>query len=254
MAASSTAVKLKRLRQRFGISAPKLAIRTHIPWYWRGLAIVVILSVSLALGRWVYDAGRGIAGFDSTSSVNQIENLQARIEMLEAELAVTKTAASSAENDAKVERAAQERLAQQVRSLEVDNSTLKQDLAFFEGLLPENVATGEAGVRINRFRVEREGDGNRYRYRMLVVHSAPRQARDFRGELQFLLKVQQAGKDAMISVPPDGAPDRDRYRLDVKHFQRAEGVLPVPSGAVLKSIEVRVVSEGVVRARQAINL
>lgn len=254
MAATSTSVKLKRLRQRFGISAPKLAIRTHIPWYWRALAIVVILSVSLALGRWIYDAGRGIAGFDSTSSLNQIEALQSRIETLQLELAAAKTAAGVAESNAKVERAAQERLAQQVRSLEVDNATLKQDLAFFEGLLPENVAAGEVGVRINRFRVEREGDGGQYRYRMLVVHNASKQSRDFRGELQFLLKVQQAGKDAMIPIPPDGATDRDRYRLDVKHFQRAEGALSVPSGAVLKSVEVRIISEGVVRARQTINL
>lgn len=57
MATSSAAVKLKRLRQRFGISAPRVAIRTHVAWYWRALATVVVLSLSLALAAWIYDAG-----------------------------------------------------------------------------------------------------------------------------------------------------------------------------------------------------
>ena len=43
MATSGASVKFKRLRQRFGISAPKLAIRTHVAWYWRALAIIANL-------------------------------------------------------------------------------------------------------------------------------------------------------------------------------------------------------------------
>jgi len=42
--------------------------------------------------------------------------------------------------------------------------------------------------------------------------------------------------------------------LEVKHFQRAEGVLLVPVGAVLKSVEARILQDGVVRTRQSINL
>lgn len=251
MATSSAAVKLRRLRQRFGIRAPKVAVRTHIPWYWRLLAIVAILSISLAMARWIYDLGRGIAGFDSSSSMQQIEELKSKILLLESELTDVKAEASTAESNLKIERSAQQQLVQQVRILEGENSALKQDLAFFEGLLPDNIG-GEAGVRINRLRVEQDVADGRYRYRMLVVHNASKQQREFRGELQFSLKVQQGGKDVMIFVPSEA--DRDRYRLDVKHFQRAEGVLSVPAGAVLKSVEVRIVSDGSVRARQTINL
>lgn len=253
MAATGAAVILRRLRQRFGISAPKVAIRTHVPWYWRGLAVVVLLSVSLALARWVYDAGRLIAGFDSSSSVRKIEHLQAKLEALESELEASKSKASAADSSLAIEQAAKEKLVQQIRGLETENATLKQDLAFFEGLLPDNLG-GETGVRINRLRIDRDGQDGRYRYRMLVIHNAPRQQKDFRGELQFALKVHQGGKDAMILVPSEGAPEKDRHRLEVKHFQRAEGLLNVPAGAVLKSVEVRIVQDGTVRARQTINL
>lgn len=252
MATSGAAVKLKRLRQRFGISAPRVAVRTHIPWYWRALAIVALLSVSLALGRWVYDAGRSIAGFDSSNSTKVIEELRENVRLLTAELAGAKTAAAAADTSVKIERAAQERLAEQVRSLERDNAALKQDLSFFEGLLPENTGVGDASVKISRLRVEREGDNGPYRFRLLVVHNASKSQRDFKGELIFVLKVRQGGKDAMISHPLNGS--SDRFRLDVKHFQRAEGLLPVPADTVLVSVEARIVQNGSIRATQTINL
>lgn len=179
--------------------------------------------------------------------------LERKLVALEAELASARTAADMVDSNVAMARAAQEKLAQQVKGLEAENLALKQDLAFFEGLLPEGVA-GETGIRINRLRIEKDGLGDHYRYRMLVIYNGSRQQREFRGELQFSLKVQAAGKDAMIVVPPEEGAGRDGFRLEVKHFQRVEGVLPVPAGAALKSVEVRILSDGVVRARQTINL
>ena len=72
--------------------------------------------------------------------------------------------------------------------------------------------------------------------------------------LQFVLKVQQGGKDVMITVPSETDSDKQRYKLEVKHFQRAEGILPVPPGAILKSVEARILQDGVVRVRQTVNL
>lgn len=253
MAASGAALKLKRLRQRFGISAPRVAVRTQIAWYWRVLAAVVVLSVSLACAAWIYDAGRRIAGFDSQSSAQALAGLQARVAELEAELSAVRGVASTADSTLKIERVAQQQLALQVKMLEAENAAMKQDLAFFEGLVPGS-GDAEPGVRINRFRIEPDVQTGAYRYRMLLVHHATRQQKEFRGELHFMVTVRDGGKDAIISLPPEGDPDVRNYRLEVRNFHRAEGILPVPSGAVLKSVEVRVLQEGVVRARQTINL
>ncbi len=253
MAAPGSSLRFKRLRQRFGISAPKVAVRTHVAWYWRALGIVALLSVSIAAAAWIYDAGRSIAGFDSKSSAEALAELRGRVVELEGELSALRGVASAADSNLRIERVAQQQLLQQVRVLEAENAALKQDLAFFEGLVPE-AANSAQTVRINRFRVEPEAEGGRYRYRMLLVHNATRQQREFRGELQFALQVQQGDKGAMIIVPAEGDSGAQRYRLEMKHFQRAEGVLPIPAGAVLKSVEVRVVQDGTVRARQTINL
>ena len=55
---------IKRIRQRFGISAPRMTVRTHVAWYWRWLLFFSLLSMSLTLAAWMYDAGRRFAGFD----------------------------------------------------------------------------------------------------------------------------------------------------------------------------------------------
>ena len=136
MATSGTSVRLKRLRRRFGISAPKLAIRTHVAWYWRLLSVIVILSVSLALAAWIYDAGRRIAGFQSNESGREILSLRAHLTDVDAELAKLRSLAGSRESSLQMERATLKQLALQVNALEVENGALKEDLAFFEGLIP----------------------------------------------------------------------------------------------------------------------
>lgn len=244
---------LKRLRQRFGIRAPKLAIRAHVPWYWRALSVVVLLSLSFAGAAWIYDAGRSIAGFDSRHAEESYSELNARVQVLEAELSTVRAVASAADSNLRIERVAQQQLALQVRALEAENLALKQDLAFFEGLVPGS-GDEEQGIRINRFRVDPDALDGKFRYRMLLVHNAPRQQKEFRGTLQFAMQVRLDGKDAMIVHPSEADANDRRYHFEVRHFQRLEGVLVVPSGAVLKSVEVRILQEGGVRARQTINL
>lgn len=254
MATAGTSIKLKRLRQRFGISAPKLAIRTHVAWYWRLLATVAVLSVSLALAAWIYDAGRRIAGFQSEESGREIQLLTERVAELDGELTRLRSVAGSGESSLQIERATQQQLAQQVKALEAENAGLKQDLAFFEGLIPSSESGGDLGVKINRLRIEPESLSGQYRYRMLLVHNGGRQAKEFRGGLQLLVKVQHNGKDVMITLPSESEQNPQRFRFEIRHFQRVEGVFSVPAGAVVKSVEARVLQDGVVRARQSVTL
>lgn len=254
MAIAGTSVKLKRLRQRFGINAPKLAIRTHVAWYWRLLATVAVLSVSFALSVWIYDAGRRIAGFQSEESDHEIQSLKKKLVELDGELASLRSVAGSGESSLQIERTTQQQLVQQVKALESENAGLKQDLSFFEGLIPASESSGELGVKINRLRIEPESIAGQYRYRMLLVHNGGRQAKEFKGGLQLLVKMQQSGKDVMIAFPSESEQNLQRFRFEIRHFQRVEGVFTVPAGAVVKNVEARVLQDGVVRARQSLTL
>jgi hypothetical protein len=254
MAIAGASVKLKRLRQRFGINAPKLSIRTHVAWHWRALATVAVLSVSFAVVAWIYDAGRSIAGFQSGESSREIQSLKGRVAELDEELGKLRSIAGSGESSLQIERAAQQQLVRQVKILESENAGLKQDLAFFEGLIPASESGGELGVKISRLRIEPESPGGQYRYRMLLVHNGGRQAKAFHGTLQFLVKVQQAGKDVMITIPSEADQGLEKFNIEIKHFQRAEGVFLIQKGAVVKSVEARLLQDGVVRARQSVTI
>lgn len=253
MAAPSASVRLKRLRQRFGISAPKVTVRTQIAWYWRVLIFTVVLSLSLALASWIYDAGRRYAGFHSDDALREIQSLHNYVTELDAELTKLRSVAGAGESSLQIERATQRRLSQQVKMLELENAALKEDLAFFEGLMPAMGPGENPGVRIDRLRIDGDSQSGDYRYRMLVVNNSGRQAKEFKGELQLGVKVQLAGKDVMIDVPSEAEPNPQRFRFEIKHFHRLEGGFSIPAGAVIKSVEARLLQDGVVRARQTVN-
>ena len=254
MASPRASLRLKRLRQRFGINAPKLAIRTHVAWYWRALAIIAVLSLSFALAAWIYDAGRRIAGFQSNESEREIQQLRNYVMELDAEMTKLRSLAGSGESSLQIERSAQKQLSRQVRALELENAALRQDLAFFEGLIPSSDLAAEPGIRIDQFRVAAEDSPGSYRYRMLLINNGGRQSKEVKGALELVVKVQRAGKDAMITLPSEGDANPQRFRFEIKHFHRLEGVFSVPAGAVVKGVEARVLLDGAVRARQSVIL
>ncbi len=254
MAATGASVRLKRLRQRFGISAPKLAIRTHLAWYWWALAAVAVASASMVFAAWLVDAGSGFAGFQSSASVKETQALRLRVSGLEGELNKLRSLADSSESTLRMERITQQQLLRQIGALESENASLKQDLAFFEGMGITTAASTEAGVNISRLHVEAQSQSGLYRYRMLLVHKGGRQAKEFKGELQLLVKVQQADENVIIAFPSEREPNPQQYRLEVRYFQRAEGFFAVPTGGVVKGVEARLLQDGVVRARQTVTL
>jgi hypothetical protein len=54
-------------------------------------------------------------------------------------------------------------------------------------------------------------------------------------------------------TPSSTESNPQRFRFEIKHFQRIEGVFSVPSGAVVKEVEVRLLQDGSLRARQSVN-
>ena len=86
MAAARASLTLKRLRQRFGINAPKLAIRTHFPWYLHLLAVVAMLAIILVLAAWIFQAGKRTAGFQVSEVLRENRRLAARVAELDAQL------------------------------------------------------------------------------------------------------------------------------------------------------------------------
>lgn len=242
---------LRSLRRRFGISAPKMTVRTHVAWYWRWLGMVLLASLSLALALWIYDAGRRFAGFDRSEIEQEVKTLRESSARLDAEAEQLRAVANASESRLKIEQSAQTQLALQVKTLEEENRRLKEDLAFFENLGP---ATNK--LSINRFTVQKDVLPGEYRYRLLVLLGGAARDRQFQGGLQLVVNVQSQGRNGMIVLPDRSQAENNNFRLNFKYFQRVEGTFRVPDQSKIRSVQVRVMEQGSnhVSAEQSVDL
>src|SRR5512140_2839485 len=98
---------LRRFRQRFGISAPRMTVQTHVAWYWRMLGLVVVLSCSFALAAWMYDSWRRFAGFDRSEADQELSQLRDSVGKLAKETSELRASVNASESKLQIERTAQ---------------------------------------------------------------------------------------------------------------------------------------------------
>jgi hypothetical protein len=234
-------VTIKRaIKRRFGIAAPRVAVHTHVPWYWRWLAMSVAAGVLLGVGWLTYDFGRQYAGFDQSEALREKSQLQDLNARLRDENAAIRREIAAAERQLQIELATHGNLSTQIRNLAEENALLKEDLAFFQTLMSSGSEPG--GISINRFRVLQDALPGEYRYRLLVVQSKQR-VKEFHGRLQFIVDYEDGGRSEVMSLPKQDE-NSQAYNLVFKFYQRVDGTFVVPSNAVIKKVQVRVLENG----------
>ena len=220
------------MRRRLSISAPRMIVRSHIPWPIRWAMLAVALGFSAAIALWAFEFGKEIAGLDRNAQADLVK-LREQVALLQAERQRAQAIANTADSLLRSERAAQERLSQQLKDTEAENLALKADLGFFEHLLPANASTG---LSIRNLQVERKSPGQ-IRFQLLVMQ-AGRASPEFRGRYEVTLLGTLDGK-LWSFVPPDGTKP-----LQVKQVLRLEGLLTHPAQAVIKTVQIRVFDAG----------
>jgi uncharacterized membrane-anchored protein YhcB (DUF1043 family) len=232
-----------KIQQRFGIAAPRVAVYSHTPWYWRWLWLVVLLAISAVAAKWVYDAGRRFAGFDQSEVESELAKTKADLATAQAELERLRAIANAAENRLSIERTAQQKLAQQIRTLEQDNAKVREDLATFESMISSDARSGNT-LAIYRFKVEPDVLPGEYRYHLLLVTPRARREREFTGRLELVVTLMDRGQNAMISFPEPGDAGASEFRLAFKYFRRLEGIFRVNPKAKVENVQVRVYETG----------
>lgn len=225
----------------FGISAPRMAVRAAIPWYWRWLGLIALALVILLLSRAAYDFGKEFTGFDQSEADREVQQLRASNAQLQQELALVRAQIAQGERQLQMEHATYADVVKQMKALSEENATLKEDLAFFQTLMPSGGK--EDGVAINRFLVQNDALPGEYRYRLLLTQTGKR-SKDFQGHLQFLVNLEQDNKKVVMALPVDDDKENNGFKLNFRFYQRIEGAFRVASNAVVKSMQVRVFEEG----------
>jgi len=232
---------IRALQRRFGIMAPRVSVRTHVPWYWRWLGYILLGAIVFGIGWTTYDYGMEFAGFRQSEAARSLARLDDEIRQREAEIRELRSKVATSERQMQIERATYGDLERQVKMLTGENAALREDLAFFQSLM---VAGGKEGaISVNRFRVHPEVLPGEYRYRLLLVQTGQR-VKEFQGTLQFVLNVEQDDRKFVVTLPPDGEKNAKEFQVNFKFFHRVEGTFKVAPGAVVKSLQVRVFENG----------
>jgi hypothetical protein len=128
-------MRLRLLRRRLTISAPRMAVRSAMPWPFRWVVIAIVLGFCAAIGLWAFEFGKDIAGLDRDDKA-ELLTLRTEVAQLRSERDHVKSVANTAESLLTTEKATQAGLTSQVRKLEAQNQALRDDLALFQTLAP----------------------------------------------------------------------------------------------------------------------
>ena len=234
-------MRWKLLRRRLSISAPRMIVRSHLPWPLRWAVAALVLGFSGALALWAFEFGKDIAGLDRDAKA-ELAALRVDVSQLRSEREKALSIANTADSLLKAERATQDKLAQQLKLVEAENMALKNDLGFFERLLP--AAAGE-GLSIRGLQADAVTEGQ-LRYQLLVMQ--PGKARpEFSGRYEMTLSGTLDGRP--WSQP--GTP----AALQFKQYRRVEGLIDHPRGAVVQAVTVKVTdARGAVLASHTVRM
>ena len=242
-------MRFKLLRRRLTISAPRMAIRSAMPWPFRWAIVAIVLGFCAAIGLWAFEFGKDIAGLEKGSKEEMLrlrtELTDARAELAKAKLDRdhAQSIANTADTLVTAEKASHESLLAQLKQLESDNRTLRDDLGFFEKLIP---SAGADGLAIRSLQADLLSN-SKLKWQVLVIQSGKNPA-EFNGRLEVAFSGLLDGKPWTANLAGD-AP-----AIKVKQYGRMEGTFDIPAQVVVKGMSAKVMDGTVVKATQSIKL
>ena len=239
-------MRFRLLRRRLTISAPRMAVRSAMPWPLRWAVIAIVLGFCASIGLWAFEFGKGIAGLEGDAT-KELSALRQEVSALRTERDKAQSVLNTSGSLLTAEKATQERLTAQIRILEAENRAVRDDLGFFEKLIP---AGGAEGVAIRGLQAEVLSDtptGVQIKWQVLVIQPV-KNAVEFNGKLEVTFAGTQNGKPWMMALP-GGA-----QALQFRQYRRMEGIVDLPAQVVVKNVSAKVVDGTTVRAVHTIKL
>lgn len=232
-------MRFRLLRRRLTISAPRMSVRSAMPWPVRWLVLAVAFGLSAAVALWAFEFGRSIAGLDTVSR-EDLQRLHSEMDRLREENLQHQAVANTSGSMLVAERAALEQLMARLRQAESENRALREDLGFFEKLIPANAGGGNIAIR--GLQADLLADTH-LRWQVLLMRPV-KNAPEFNGRLELVVAGTRDGKSWSQTLGGEG------QALQLRQYRRLEGVIDLPLRTVVKTITARVLEGAVVHATQ----
>ena len=226
-----------------------MSVRSALPWPFRWAVFAIVLGFCAAIGLWAFEFGKDIAGLEKGSK-EELVRLRSDVAALSLELDRAKALKDQAQYVANTagtlvtaEKSAQLTLVAQVQQLEADNRRLRDDLGFFEKLIP---SAGNDNVAIRGVQAERIG-ANTVKWQVLVIQ-ATKNAPEFSGRLEVNFTGILNGKP-WAGTLPEGA-----KAITVRQYGRFDGQFELPAQVVLQLLSAKVMDGTGVKSSHSIKL
>lgn len=212
----------------------KININTMIKHFGLYRSALLLLFIMLSCLFFGYRLGNFYHGYqtktlaDQNARLDKLYQIQteqvSRIHNLEVELAVERLANKKAQNV--------------VKSVEKAHFQAKQELAFYENVMaPEKKADGLTLDSFNIFASESE---NLYRFQMVLVQQKQKRS-GVSGYIEMTLEGSQDKKPVTLSLNKISALKKEDLSFGFKYFQMLEGEFTLPKGFVAEKVNVATV-------------
>ncbi|HEY8906926.1 MAG TPA: DUF6776 family protein [Rhodoferax sp.] len=244
-------MRLRLLMRRLTVSAPRMAVRSALPWPFRWAVLAIVAGFCAAIALWAFEFGKEIAGLDHGSKEQlqqaQLENdaLKLQIQVLTVERDKAQSVANTIDTVLTANKTAQEQLTENARQLVLENQKLKNDLGFFEKLIP-TTGPNAGTLAIRGFQAEVLPSGA-IKWQVLLIQGVKNPV-EFEGRLELAFSGLSHGK-SWSAGPPGGA-----LAIKIKQYGRVEGVYQVPDQTVVKTVTVKAIEGQTVRTQQTITI
>jgi hypothetical protein len=244
-------MRFRLLRRRLTISSPSMAIRSAMPWPLRWAAAALVLGFCAAIGLWAFELGKDLAGIDDNAK-DDLAKLRIEVAQLRLDKEQTQSVLNTSGSLLTAEKAAQEKIIEQVKRLEAENRALRDDLGFFEKLIPTG---GHEGLAIRGLQAESVNAGSQLKWQVLVIQPT-KNAPAFNGKLEITLSGLQGGAPGtgLGGKPWTQVAGGAAQALQFSQYRRLENVVDLPPQVVVKQVSVKVTEGSATRAVQNVKI
>lgn len=144
------------------------------------------------------------------------------------------------ERAGQIDRKAYEDVDKYLLDLQSEIFSLKEEVAFYRGIVS---SAGGVGLSIQSFEVEREGNSQAYRYRLVLTQDM-KSDKVVSGTVDMSIAGVQDGLTKRVSSDELRSGESRHIEFEFKHFQKIEGTFTLPTGFSPHSVSVQLMDDG----------
>jgi len=203
---------------------------------------VRVVLVLLAAGALylVYEFGRIHGGYNIVAAAKARGVLQDRIDALEDDNQALKEQIALLETHRGIDREAYAEVEKSLVKLQAKIQEQQDAIAFYRGIV--SPADGQAGLRVQDFRLMRGDDERRYHVRLVLVQ-AMKHDRKVSGDVSLSIAGTQDGEERSYEFRElISADDDSKWAFSFRYFQGFDRLIVLPDGFTPERVTVQVES------------